>query len=167
MKKISAFLNCCKYIACDLVSVVIMMYLSLGIYNFFWGLGFFYTKYLSLFTKFLPLTIAIVGISYLIFGLYNKLWKYFGTTEIISIIAANIVSGGLLLLAHFIFKLFNIQYLFTLQIIIFSIFMTCASFLVRVIPRLYLNMINFKRNSSYEEENTMVIGAGSACDMFL
>ncbi len=164
VKKFSKY---CRYIICDLVSIVFMMYLSLGIFNFFWGYGFFHTEYIKSITAFLPLTIAIVGFTYLIFGLYNKLWKYFGTTELISILAANIVSGGLLLLAHFIFKLFNIQYLFSLQIILFTVFMAFSSFFIRVIPRLYQNMINFKNNPVSDDENTMIIGAGIACDMFL
>ncbi len=167
MKKLSNCMKYCKYIICDLVSIVLMMYLSLGIYNFSWGIDFFDDQYIKAITLFLPLTIAIVEIAYVVFGLYNKLWKYFGTTELISIIAANIVSGGLLLLAHFIFKLFNIQYLFTLQIILFSIFMTFASFVIRVIPRLYQNAMNFKNYSPEDEENTMIIGAGSASDMLL
>lgn len=167
MEKLSKYSKYCKYVICDLVSIVIMMYLSLGLYNFFWGHGFFYTEYIKSFTVFLPLTIIIVELSYLIFGLYNKLWKYFGTTELIAIIAANIVAGGMLLLVHFILKLFDLQYLFTLQIIFFAIFMTFASFIIRVIPRLYQDMINIKMNPAAENENTMIIGAGIACDMFL
>lgn len=167
MEKVSKYYKYLKYVICDIVSIVIMMYVSLGAYNFFWGHGFFYSQYVKSVTLFLPVTVLIVELSYLVFGLYNKLWKYFGTTELISIIAANIVSGGLLLLTHFIFKLFNIQYLFSLQIIFFAIFMTFASFIIRVIPRIYQDMINFKKNPATDDENTMIVGAGAACDMFL
>ncbi len=117
----------------------------------------------SFITFFLPL-ILIKMIAYAIFGLYNSLWKYAGTNELIQVIYAAIIGNTVFLSYTFLIQNSIPRSIFLLMIIFDTFLIAGIRFgyrMLRYLKRI-LNITNSK-----DCKRIMIIGAGEAGAMVI
>lgn len=101
-------------------------------------------------------------IIFLLFRLYNSLWKYAGIDELINIIFACIISGALQLIGmHFILHIHVPRSYFPLSTLFTMIFVIFSRFIYRYVRRIY------RRTPGMSPSRIMIIGAGEAASSII
>lgn len=99
----------------------------------------------------------ITIIVFAMFRLYNSLWKYAGSDELINIIFANLISGAFQLLGmHYIFSIHVPRSYFPLSTMFTMIFVIFSRFFYRYVRR------KSRRMNGIASGRIMIIGAGEA-----
>lgn len=122
-------------------------------------------NYLSLLISYMPLTVAIYIVSFYLFKLYGRIWRYASATELIAIVMANIAAST----AWYFISLYigavlpRSLYVFTGLLLIFFIGGSRLSlrFYSYVMNKLKYRQIQRKKNK------VLIIGAGDAGAMLL
>lgn len=122
-------------------------------------------NYLSLLISYMPLTVAIYLISFYLFKLYGRIWRYASATELIAIVMANIAAST----AWYFISLYigavlpRSLYVFTGLLLIFFIGGS------RLLLRFYSYVMNKPkyRQIQRKKNKVLIIGAGDAGAMLL
>lgn len=108
--------------------------------------------------------IVIKTIIYFLFGLYNSLWKYAGTNELIQVIVATIVGNAIFLSYNFLMQYNLPRSIFVLMIIFDTIFVAGVRFGYRIIRHIRKGFYIINKDYS---KRVMIIGAGDAGAMVI
>lgn len=146
----------------DIISVILAAFIS--IYLRF-DSNKIPSNYLSLLISYMPLAVAIYIISFYLFKLYGRIWRYASATELIAIVMANIAASA----AWYFISLYigavlpRSLYVFTGLLLIFFI---GAS---RLSLRFYSYVMNKPkyRQIQRKKNKVLIIGAGDAGAMLL
>jgi FlaA1/EpsC-like NDP-sugar epimerase len=160
VKEMQKSLRTTLLVICDAILIPIAYYISIFI-RFEGQLNGNVEE--SFITFFLPL-ILIKMIAYAIFGLYNSLWKYAGTNELIQVIYAAIIGNTVFLSYTFLIQNSIPRSIFLLMIIFDTFLIAGIRFgyrMLRYLKRI-LNITNSK-----DCKRIMIIGAGEAGAMVI
>ena len=108
--------------------------------------------------------IVIKTIIYFLFGLYNSLWKYAGTNELIQVVVATIVGNAIFLSYNFLMQYNLPRSIFVLMIIFDTIFVAGVRFGYRIIRHIRKGFYIINKDYS---KRVMIIGAGDAGAMVI
>lgn len=156
----------CKVIVmffADILSVIVSYYFALWM-RFDMHFSSIPLEYMRNVTKTLPFLVATTVVVYVLFHLYNSIWRYASITEAFRIVSAYLVIGILTLVERGIFFRigWNIPRSVSFIAFIMSLFF-CALF------RFGYRMVRYlaqRRNSVHGDEeqkkNVMIVGAGQA-----
>lgn len=122
-------------------------------------------NYLSLLISYMPLTVVIYLISFYLFKLYGRIWRYASATELIAIVMANIAASA----AWYFISLYigavlpRSLYVFTFLLLIFFIGG------IRMALRFYSYVMNKPKYKQMQRKKNkvLIIGAGDAGAMLL
>lgn len=122
-------------------------------------------NYLSLLISYMPLTVVIYIVSFYLFNLYGRIWRYASATELIAIVIANIVASTVwyFISLYIGAVLPRSLYVFTGLLLIFFIGGS------RLSLRFYSYVMNKPKYSQIQRKKNkvLIIGAGDAGAMLL
>lgn len=159
-----------RYILCDACITLVSFYFSIFVVSIISSgiapnyLECLHTLYVSV------AAIFVIVLMYILFGVYNTLWRFAGLKELVDVFIATLISAIICIAA---FSYFLIMHILSVSIfvLIFGFIITLGFVLLsRLIIKgiaTYLSIQNNPGKNGESDERIMIIGAGQAADILL
>lgn len=119
-------------------------------------------QYIQMMWKYLPINIISTIIIFILFRLYNSLWKYAGSVEAANVVLASGLASVLQFIGYHILKMNMFRSYYVIYMFVFMFLIMASRFAYR-----FLRMLKSKRIRKINASKIMIIGAGESSNMLI
>lgn len=119
-------------------------------------------QYIQMMWKYLPINIVCTIIIFILFRLYNSLWKYAGSVEAANVVLASGLASILQFIGYHVMKMNMFRSYYVIYMFVFMFLIVASRFAYRI-----LRMVKSKRMRKINASKIMIIGAGESSNMLI